>query len=175
MQLTNAQKVTLKNWVIANNASLFDQSAVDLLNAAVNPTYRVFRGAVPTEEVMTNGFDWTRVDNLSVGKARIWEWLTTAKRDADGRFVFDASKPNIRTGINATWVGTAADLAVRAAVYLHCFRAATVFERLYTTGGDGSAPNATGDGPGTLGVGADALPIEGQVTLQMVIDSESAN
>ena len=47
---------------------------------------------------------------------------------------FDASRPNIRAGIDATWVGTAADLAVRATVYTHCKRQATVVEKLFSSG-----------------------------------------
>src|SRR5574340_729573 len=58
-------------------------------------------------------FDWTRVDNLTTGKARIWEYM----------FKFGTINPsqsNIRTGIAAVWVGTAADLAVQAAVLAKC-------------------------------------------------------
>jgi hypothetical protein len=63
----------------------------------------------------------------------------------------DPSKPNVRAGINATWVGTAADTAVRAAVYLHCQRDATVAEKVLKTAGNGTACDANGDGPATLG------------------------
>ena len=49
----------------------------------------------------------------------------------------------IRAGIDATWVGTAADLAVRATVYTHCKRAATRAEK--------SLANLTG-------AGTDAVP-----------------
>jgi hypothetical protein len=94
-------------------------------------------------EIMLNGFNWTRVDNLSVGKARIWEWMF----DAGGQS-FDPSKTNIRAGINAVWVGTQADLDVRAAVYLHCFADATRVQKLFASGA-GTAADANGDGPGT--------------------------
>jgi hypothetical protein len=118
-------------------------------NLAAVPSFRVYRSAVPMKEIMLNGFDWTRVDNLSVGKARIWEWMTEA--DPFNRAI-DPSKPNVRSGINSVWVGTAADLAVRAAVYVHCHRAATNAERLYVASGAGTAPDQAGDGPGTLAV-----------------------
>ena len=72
-------------------------------------------------------FDWTRVDNLSVGKARIWDQMFSVGN-------INAANANIRAGIDATWVGTAADLAVRVAVYAQCKRFASKFEKLYATG-----------------------------------------
>ena len=48
--------------------------------------------------------------------------------------MFDCSRANIRSGIDATWVGTSADLAVRATVYTHCKRLATRVEKLFATG-----------------------------------------
>jgi hypothetical protein len=95
---------------------------------------------------MQNGFDWVRVDNLSVGKARIWEWLFDNQSAT-----FNPSKANVRAGIDECWKGTAADLAVRAAIYVHCKRPATRAEELYA-----------------VGSGTDASPslmaFEGQVT-----------
>lgn len=164
--LTQQQLGILKAWVVANRAGVFDEGAADALNATASPTFYVYRSAVPMPEIMLNGFDWTRVDNLSVGKARIWDWMVNA--DPLGRTI-NPSRPNIRAGINAVWVGTAADLAVRAAVYLHCQRPATVAEKLLKASGNGTAADAAGDGPATCGDNA-----EGLVTLQNVIDSESA-
>lgn len=164
MVLTTEQKQAIKAWVIANHSSVFDQSAADALNDLADPAFKVYRTSVPMLGIMLNGFDWTRVDNLSVGKARIWEWMTEA--DPVNRDI-DPSKANIRAGINAVWVGTQADLNVRAAVYLHCIRDATVAEQLLKTAGAGTAPDSLGDGPATMG-------FEGLVTLQDVIDSESA-
>lgn len=116
----------------------------DLFNLPSDPPVIVWRTRVPLEEVMANGMDWTRVDNLSVGKARIWDWL--------GRLgTIDASRANIRAGIDATWVGTAADLAVRAMVYTHCKRTATRIEALLATG------TGTDASPATMG-------FEGQIT-----------
>lgn len=130
-------------------------AVADLLNLAATPEYRAWRTRVSVSEVMLNGFDWTRVDNLSVGKARIWEWMTRFE-------FFDPSKPNIRAGINATWVGTAADTAVRDAVYLHCHRPVTRAERLFVV--------ATAGGSGTRGSAAnpDTLVFEGLLTLEDV-------
>jgi hypothetical protein len=93
----------------------------------------VWKTNVDPEDIMRNGMDWTRVDNLSVGKARIWDWMTKLG-------TFNASKINIRAGIDAVWVGTAADLAVRALVYTHCKRTSSRIEKLLSegTGSDAS-------------------------------------
>ena len=115
--------------------------AVELNKEAPN-NYVVWRTAVPVDEIMRNGLDWTRVDNLSVGKARIWDWMTRLD-------TLNPSKVNIRAGIDATWVGTAADLAVRAVVYTHCKRKASVVEKLFATGtGTDASPSTMGyEGP----------------------------
>lgn len=95
-----------------------------------------WRTAVSQDEIMQNGFDWTRVDNLSVGKGRVWEWLFANEERA-----INPSKANVRAGIDQVWQGTAADLAVRAAIYVHCKRAATNAERMLATGtGTNAAP-----------------------------------
>lgn len=155
MQLSQSQLTTLRDWIIANNNGVFDMSAVSLLNAPASPAFTVWKTSVTNQEIMQNGFDWTRVDNLSVGKGRVWEWM----------FQFGSinpSKPNIRAGIEAVWVGTAPDLAVRAAVYGHCKRLATVAEKLFATG---TGSDAT---PAIMGAGQ-----EGEVTLQNVVDAGS--
>jgi hypothetical protein len=88
---------------------------------------------VTRKEILQNGFDWTRLDNLSVGKARVWSEIFV-----DG--TINASKPNVRTGIESVWVGTQADLDVRAAVYVHCKRNAKRIEKLFATG-TGTTPS----------------------------------
>lgn len=128
-------------------------------NLDASPAFNVYRTSVPMSEVMLNGFDWTRVDNLSVGKSRIWEWITNANPQTQ---TFDPSKPNIRAGINEVWKGTAADLAVRAAVYQHCYRPATNLEKLFATG-SGTVPDGDGAGPATL-------VIEGQIGYQDILN-----
>jgi S-formylglutathione hydrolase FrmB len=148
MVLSPQQLQTLKTWLVANASQMSEHEAAGALNTPAAPAYKVYRPSVPMAEIMLNGFDWTRVDNLSAGKARIWQWMIDA--DPVNKSI-DPSKPNIRAGINAVWVVTAADLAVRAAVYLHCQRDATVAEQLLATGGAGTACDANGDGPATLG------------------------
>lgn len=114
------------------------------------PTYIVWRTNVQIDEIMRNGMDWARVDNLSVGKARIWDWM--------GRLgTLDCSKANIRAGIDATWVGTAADLAVRATVYTHCKRAATRAEQTLATGAGTDASPSVMSFQGSISVAEASL------------------
>lgn len=132
--LTTEQQVVLKAFIdgdptlsgIVNNEDGAFEIA-NRLNLVASPAYVVWRTDVAVDEVMRNGMDWTRVDNLSVGKARIWDWMTRIG-------TFNPSKLNVRAGIDATWVGTASDLAVRDAVYVHCKRSATVLEKIFAVG-----------------------------------------
>jgi hypothetical protein len=93
------------------------------------PDFWVWRSRVTQDEIMQNGFDWVRVDNLTVGKARIWEWLFD---NADR--AINPTKDNVRAGIAECWKGTAPDIAVRDAVLAHCRRLCTRIERLFATG-----------------------------------------
>jgi len=122
-------------------------------NQTKTPEFIVWKTSVTQDEIMQNGFDWTRVDNLTVGKARIWEWLFDNQSNT-----FNPSKANVRAGIEAVWVGTAADLAVRAAVYVHCKRPATRGEALFITGVGTTAS------PGSL-------VFEGQITQYDIIEA----
>lgn len=130
-----------------------DDGMAAFYNQPSNPAFICWRTAVSQDEIMQNGFDWTRVDNLSVGKARVWEWLF-----ANSTRTINPSKANVRAGIDQTWVGPAADLAVRAAVYLHCKRNATLGEKLFA-----------------IGTGSDASPavfgVEGTISAQNISDA----
>jgi len=131
--LTPQQRVTLAANIIAS--SEFDliphneNGAYMIADAYNTPTaaFVVWKTTLSADEVMRNGIDWTRDDNLSVGKARVWEWMSRLGS-------FDCSKTNIRAGVDAVWVGTAADLAVRTYVYTQCKRLATRVEKLFATG-----------------------------------------
>ena len=98
----------------------------------------VWKTSLQLEEITSNGFDWVRVDNLSVGKARIWEWMFGTENKS-----INPSKPNIRAGIAEVWKGTAADLAVQATVLNHCKRPATRIEALYAAGSGTTGAPAT--------------------------------
>lgn len=110
------------------------------LNQQAVPDYIVWKTAVHVDEIMQNGFDWTQVDNTTVGKARIWEWMFANESRS-----INASKANIRAGVDEAWRGTAAMLAVRAAVYAHCKRSALLGEKMLATG------TGTNNEPATMG------------------------
>lgn len=164
--LTPTQLSTLKAAILADPTLANQPQGSDgafaiaaLLNQIAVPDFFVWKSFVSQDEVMLNGFDWTRVDNLSVGKARIWEWMF---QNTGG---IDASKSNIRAGIDAVWVGTASDLAVRAVVYSHCQRQATRAEKLFATGTGTTVTNGTG--PATMG-------FEGQLSYQDVLSARES-
>jgi hypothetical protein len=129
--MDNTQLLALKAAILAdpNLTQLVADGATGAIAEYLrtDSTFVVWKKMVSGAEIMKNGMDWTQVDNLSVGKARIWDWLTK-----DGPF--DASKANVRAGITECWKGTAAMLAVQAAVFGHCKRFATKFEKIYATG-----------------------------------------
>ena len=135
--LTPEQLVILKSAILAETDPTFvgyrtngqNTLMAAWFNGAAVPEVVVWRSTVGKDEITQNGFDWTRLDNLSVGKARVWD----AMFDNASRSM-NPSKPNVRAGIDSVWVGTASDLAVRAAVYVHCKRSATRGEKLYAAG-----------------------------------------
>jgi len=152
--MTPQQLATLKTFVLASQdaeiqaaaSTRNDTELARLLN--LPSTTIIWRSSVPQDEIMQNGFDWVRVDNLSIGKARIWEWLFKNEQS-----VINPSKANVRAGIDECWKGTAADLAVRAAIYVHCKRTATVAESAFATGtGTDQTPAVTSfEGEITIG------------------------
>jgi hypothetical protein len=143
--MTPAQLATLKAYILADQVlSAYPQNtdgAYDIaikLNLTAVPDYIVWRTSVSQDEIMLNGFDWTRVDNLSVGAARVWQWMFD-----NGAKSFNPSRVNIRAGIDQVWKGTSPDLAVRAVVYTHCKRSATVFEKIFASGSGSDASPST--------------------------------
>ena len=131
---------TIPEWAALPNDSSSAPFIAQQMDGLASPEFIVWRTSVSQDEIMLNGFDWARVDNLSVGKARIWEWMFSNEARS-----FNPSKPNVRAGIDSTWVGTQADLAVRASVYTHCKRAATVAEKVLASG------QGTTENPATMG------------------------
>ena len=186
MQLTSAQLQSIKSWIVSNNNSVFDQSAVNALNALASPVYRVLRTELPVNEIMQNGFDWTRVDNASVGQARIWEWMTGLfARDNGGEKSVNPSKIQFLKGVGEAWKGNTPQAQVdhRRAILAHTHRASRVWEKLFVvatadwnvaTNGDQTGARGSTTNPDTLGVGADGNPLDGEITIDIVIASESA-
>lgn len=148
--LTSQQKTTIKNHIQSSpdTASIpmtpdgyFEIAA--LLNAPASPTYRVWRSSANTNSAMESaGFDWTRVDNLSVGKARIWDWMMMQGQ-------VNPSNSNIIAGVNACF-SAVGDEPTRLAIFTSFHRPATRVEKLLATG-SGVAANSSGVGPSTMG------------------------
>lgn len=165
MALTSAQKATLKAAIEAdqtlNSKPNTEDGAFDiaaLLNQTATPDFYVWRSLVSVDEIMLNGFDWTRVDNLTTGKARIWEWMTNLGS-------IRPSQANVRAGVNACFAASG-DAANRAAVYSHCQRLATRAEKLFATG-TGTTSSDTGVGPATMG-------FEGNLSYQDVASARNS-
>ena len=149
MALTIEQSAALKAFIAADpTLSLIPQTAdgaFDIaaqLNLPASPTFYVWRSSVQIADIMQNGFDWTRVDNLTIGKARIWEFMTAAG-------TLNPARPTVRAGFEACFSVEAGDATTRQAIYDHSTRPASRAEKLYATG-TGSAPTDHGVGPATL-------------------------
>lgn len=148
MALTPEQRVALKADILANQdaADLYNEGNLSglavLYNAPAAPAFFVWRTSVAVADIMRNGFDWTRVDNLTVGKARIWEFMTDAG-------ILDPSQPNVRAGFEACFSVEAGDQSTRQAIYNHSARPASRIERLFAVG-TGDAPTHHGVGPATM-------------------------
>lgn len=153
---TDQQKTIIKAYILADpvlsqkpmTSAANGEIAIALnLNAA--PDFIVWKPSISKAEIQGDpGFDWTRVDNLSVGKARIWsEMFYTGS--------IDPSQSNYRAGIAAVWVGTAQDLAVRASVLALRVRKATIFEKLLASGTGSAASPAVMAPQGIGAIAAD--------------------
>jgi len=112
------------------------------MNANASPDYYVWRTNTPVSEIMRNGFDWTFVDNLTVGKARVWEWMQLTS-------ILDMSEANVRAGVIATF-STAGMATMRTQIFGHGQRLARRIEKLFATG-SGATTNDQGVGPATMG------------------------
>lgn len=154
--LTPQQLATLKTAIDADpvlaakplNSDGYFEIAQALNSELASPDFWVWKSLVSQDEIMQNGFDWVRVDNLSVGKARIWEWMFD-----NASATINPSKANVRAGIAEVWKGTAADNAVRQAVFNHCQRLATRAQTLFAAG-PGTTTSVDGVGPATMAVEA---------------------
>ena len=153
--LTSEQNAAIKADILANpdlNAIPNTQDGAfaiaDLYKQVVVPSFFIWRpeGQL-VAEIMSNGFDWVRVDNLTVGRARIWDYM----RDIG---TINGSKANQRAGVLAAF-NQAADLAMRLAIFGHLQRPATRIEKLFATGaGTTTTDQAVGPATTTWTVGA---------------------
>jgi len=145
--LTTAQAQAIKDIILADPALAAQPMNSDgafaiaaALNLDAAPAFVVWKSSVRQDDITQNGFTWAEVDNLTVGKARIWEWLFLN----DARSM-NPSKANVRAGIVECWSGTAGKTAVQTAVLSHCKRNATRAEKALATGtGSDASPAVMG-------------------------------
>lgn len=164
--LTSSQLTALKSAILADPVLAAKPNTPDgafdiavAFNLPATPTFMTWRSSVSIDAIMGNGFDWTRVDNLTVGKSRIWEWMTKLG-------TVNPSKPNVRAGFEACFSVEAGDQPNRQAIYDASSRPCSRAEKLFATG-TGSAPTHHGVGPATMG-------FEGLLTYQDVLDARAS-
>ena len=148
--LTPAQLTTLKAAILADPIlAAYGQDADSAYAVAAAfsapSSYAVWASSVSRDEVTGDGMDWTQVDNLTVGQARIWDWLF----DNDAKRI-NASDPGKRAGVSEAWKGTAAKVAVAAFVLGKCKRNANRIEALLATGTGTTASPGTMNFEGSL-------------------------
>lgn len=146
--LTSAQLAILKAAILADSELSSkppnedgDLEIAILLNLPATPDYFIWKDEVNVNEIMQNGFDWTRVDNATVGQARIWQLMVQTG-------VLYPSQANVRSGVSAAWP-TAASSAMRLAIFGHFQRLATRGEKLFVVSGAGTTTTDAGIGPAT--------------------------
>lgn len=151
--LTSAQLATLKacinavpEWAALPNDSDNAVTIAAGLNALASPAWIVWRTNVSRDDVTGDGFDWTQVDNLTAGQARIWELLFATET---GRISFASAGK--RAAISETWKGTAAKVAVATYVFSQAQRSATSGEKCLSTGTGSTASPATMGREGAIG------------------------
>lgn len=126
------------------NSDGYFETALALNTTPASPDFYVWRTSISVADIMSNGFDWTRVDNMTVGEARIWEFMTALGS-------IDPSKANIRAGVNEAFKGTAQDDSMRLVIFGHCQELASRTKKLFATGAGTSTTN-DGVGPATPSV-----------------------
>ena len=157
--LTTAQLTTLKAAILAETDADFvamrsandEYGMADFYNVAT--TFSVWRTSVSRDEILGDGFDFTQVDNLTVGQARIFDWLFDNSASA-----MNPSQASKRAAISEAWKGTAAKVAVATYILGLSKRFAGRVEKLFTTG------TGTVQTPGLLA-------FEGVVSAQTIADA----
>lgn len=138
--LTDSQKAALHSDMMAVPelataiATGDDPAIADYYNQLAAPDFYVWRTAIWPSEYR-EAIVWTEVDQLLDGKARIFEWITNRLASP-----IDASKPNIRQGIQDAFSAAA---STRAALIAIAKRKASRAEKLLATGTGSQAVPAT--------------------------------
>jgi hypothetical protein len=147
--MTPAQLATFKAAILAQSAvSAYVAAGNDTMTAAwynQPSSFIVWRTNVTVAEITAGAIVWIDVAALTVGNARVWEWMRTLP-------IIDASQANIRTGFSAAFGAGSATVTAALPIIK---RAATNAEAVFATG---TGTTAT---PGLL-------VFEGQVTENMI-------
>lgn len=128
---------TLAQW--AATGRMAAEIAIEY-NKTASPAWTVWRSSVETSTVMANGFTWTEVDQLTGGKARIWEWMASLG-------TINPAKSNVRQGLRDCF---GASSATYLGMLPYLKRPATRAEKLFTTGSGTDSNPATMTFEGTL-------------------------
>lgn len=183
MNLTIPQLQTLKAWVVANRNSVFDQGTVNALNALSSPDYFIFKPTINLDEVMTNGYDWTVVDNETVGQARIWDRMLAMSRAVGG---ISPWKITILQGVGEAYKGgspASVPLHRRSILRTHFPRKCSVFEKLYVaaiadwnvgTNGDKTGNRGLNTNPDVMPMDAAGEYLTGPIDLDTLVLSEGS-
>lgn len=139
------QKIALKDAILGEPSIQTcviqgqDGCVADWLNSP--SAFVVWRTSVSKEEIYRSAdWDWTRIDNLTTGEARIWQEMFDNNAKS-----FNPSFAKVRAGIEEAWKGTAADETLKTnSIYPKCKRNATQAEAVFATGiGTSVSPGTT--------------------------------
>lgn len=170
-----AQLASLKTYLNANHAGLFDEEAAAEMNKPASPAYYVWSSAVSRSQVYNltgaggSTWDWTTYKNQSVSEQNAWTQMFMGD-------VANFGQLNVRVGISKIFTGSAGANAQRD----HCFavgkRQATVAEKLYAaavTSPPANSGNDSGQAVGNIANPA-LLVFEGRVTADDVSRARQA-
>lgn len=205
MQLTPAQLSTLKTWLTSGaGAGLDDEAARAALNAPASPAYYVWNQNVRVVDILDKltFANYTPNDSppASTGNAQGTNdallynnraFLASLKQTNltllfVGRTTFDATKLNLRVGLNdaTTNLPTGTSGATRSggwsAILPILSRTCTVAEKLFAFDDGAGIGNTVGDArgantnPDAPGVGTDGLPLSGDIDAQNINDARNA-
>lgn len=165
--LTTAQLQAIRDWIIANHNSAFDQSAVDALNAAAATDFWAWKGKLSLEETGM-AIVMSEVGGLTTANSTR---LQVSFQVRPGGFT--PSNQNDRS-LFGTVFSAAGGQLTRAALLTKWQRLATVAEKLLASGTGTQATALNTDGTVTGSPGLFGTNAEGAVTLQNVIDAANS-
>jgi hypothetical protein len=167
MGLSNAQKLILKGWLVANAAAL---------NAQAAPDYWVWRESITRFDVHhqtgPDGTTWNWATYKTQGVAEQNAWTLMFMGD-----VGPVGLVNFRAGVLAIFSGTGAPLAQRTHVFAVGRRRATVAQKLLAVAVVSPPANTGNDTAQARGSAAnpDNSGYDPPITAQDVIDSLNAS